>query len=139
MAEHPNMERASKFIRALGLPPGMLSPESLACAAWAPAAGKKIAAHTRASKLVRDRLVIEVEDAVWQRQLWGLRSQIVRNLEKHIGPGLVAELEFRIVPRRIEPRRATVSTPLLAPDEASLISDPVLRNIYKASRKKALA
>jgi hypothetical protein len=132
------MERASKFIRALGLPDGMLSSEALACAAWPEAVGRKIAAHTRACKLVRDRLVVEVEDAVWQRQLWGLRSCIVRNLEKCVGPGLVADLEFRIVPRRKEPRRAAFST-ALAPDEANLIADPVLRNIYRSSRKKALA
>ena len=56
------MERASKLIRGLGLPSDTISPEQIACAAWASAVGKKIASHTRAAKLVRTRLVVEVED-----------------------------------------------------------------------------
>jgi hypothetical protein len=136
------MERASKLIRALGLSPDTLAPEELACAAWAQAVGKKVAAHTRAARLVRDRLVVEVEDLVWRQQLWALRWQILRNLDKHIGPGLVGDLEFRVVPRRIDPGRALAATAAGAPasaDEANLIGDPVLRTIYKESRKKALA
>ena len=134
------MERASKLIRALGVSADTFSPEEFACAAWSQAVGKKIAAHTRAARLVRDRLVVEVVDEVWQRQLWALRYQIVRNLEKSVGPGLVGDLEFRIVPRRREPVRAAAAT-TAAPnyDEANLIGDPVMRTIYKASRKKALA
>jgi hypothetical protein len=141
MAELANMERASKLIRALGLSADTFTPQELACAAWAQAVGKKVAAHTRAARLVCDRLVVEVEDAVWQRQLWALRYQILRNLEKSIGPGLVGDLEFRIVPRRIEPARAmaAASSASDSGDDANLIGDPVLRTIYKAARKKALA
>ena len=102
--------------------------------------GKTIAAHTRAARLVRERLVIEVEDRIWQRQLNGLAASILRNLEKHLGGGLVEDLEFRVVPRRREPRRATAAVPArLAADEAAGIADPVLRAIYRASRKKAQA
>src|SRR5579872_2112517 len=100
------MERASKLIRGLSLPRDTMTAEELACAAWPQAVGKKIAAHTRAARLVRTRLVIEVEDRVWQRQLFALTRFIVGNLEKSIGGGLVEDLEFRIVPRRIEPGRA---------------------------------
>jgi hypothetical protein len=50
---------------------------------------------------------------------------------------VVDDLEFRIVPRRREPQRASEPLPLL--DEADGIADPVLRGIYRASRKKALA
>jgi hypothetical protein len=135
------MERASKLIRGLGLPGDTMTAEQLACAAWPNAVGKTVAVHTRASRMVRTRLIVEVEDIVWQRQLFALSGQILRNLEKHVGPGLVDDLEFRIVPRRREPRRethsATAGTPLL--DEADAIADPVLRGIYRASRKKALA
>jgi hypothetical protein len=133
------MERASKLIRGLGLPDGAISAEELACAAWPEAVGKKIAPHTRAARVVRTRLIVEVEDATWQKQLWTLRSFILRNLEKQIGPGLVEDLEFRIVPRRLGPQRATQSLPELFADEADGIQDPVLRGIYRASRKKALA
>jgi hypothetical protein len=129
------MERASKFIRALGLPPGMLSPEI-----WRAPPGRRPSARrsppTRAPPSWCATSGGGSRDAICA--VVGLRSQIVRSLEKSVGPGL-GEVEFRIVPRRIEPRRAVVSTPSLTPDEASLIADPVLRNIYKASRKKALA
>ena len=135
------MERASKLLRGLGLPSDTMSAGELACASWAGAVGKKIASHTRAARLVRTRLVVEVEDAVWQRQLFALSAQILRNLEKSLGAGLVDDLEFRIVPRRREPQRAMAAGAgaTTSFDEADAIADPVLRGIYRASRKKALA
>jgi hypothetical protein len=133
------MERASKLIRGLRLPGDTITAEEVACAAWPDAVGKKIANHTRAAKLVRTRLVVEVEDRVWQRQLFALTGQIVRNLERHLGPGFIEEVEFRIVPRRREPQRANEALPALFRDEADAIADPVMRGIFKASRKKALA
>ena len=133
------MEPASKLIRKLGLSSDVLSAGELACAAWPQAVGKRIAAHTRASRMVRTRLIVEVEDFIWQRQLFALTPYILRNLEKSVGGGLVEDLEFRIVPRRLEPQRAAQAVPALFPDEADGIADPVLRGIYKASRKKAQA
>ena len=134
------MERASRLIGKLG---NTISTEELARAAWPSAVGRRIAARTRAWRMVRASLIVEVEDAVWQRQLNSLRRQILNNLERKLGPGAVTDLEFRIVPRRIEPQRATQageSEPLFASaDEADQIRDPVLRLIYRRSRKKALA
>ncbi len=109
----------------------------MACAAWPAAVGKKIAVHTRAIALVRNRLVVEVEDAVWQRQLFSLRRQIIARMEQALGRPIVAELEFRIgVPKRM-PQRAETGSRLL--DEADAITDPILRNLYIASRKRARA
>ncbi len=134
------MERASKLIRGLRLSGEVITPEQLACAAWPEAVGKKIAGHTRASKLVRTRLVIEVEDHTWQKQLFALTRDILKNLDKTLGRGLVDDLEFRIVPRRREPELARVAIPaLFAADDADAIADPVLRDIYKQSRKRAQA
>ena len=134
------MERASKLIRGLRLPSGTISAEELACAAWAEAVGKNIASHTRAVRMVRTRLVVEVEDRTWQRQLVTLAPFIVANLEKHLGAGVVVDLEFRAVPRRREPQRALEAFRMRdVCDEADGISDPVMRGLYKASRKKALA
>jgi hypothetical protein len=134
------MERASKLIRGLRLSGEVITPEQLACAAWPEAVGKKIAGHTRAAKLVRTRLVIEVEDHTWQKQLFALTRDILKNLDKTLGRGLVDDLEFRIVPRRREPELARVAIPaLFAADDADAISDPVLRDIYKQSRKRAQA
>jgi hypothetical protein len=138
------MERASKLIGRLKLPGETITSEELACAAWANAVGKKIAEHTRAARMVRTRLIVEVEDRIWQRQLFSLSKQILANLEKQIGAGIVEDLEFRIGFQklaarellRIPPGRAAHSLPG-AQDEADLIPDPVLRGIYRASRQKA--
>jgi hypothetical protein len=132
------MERASKLIRGLGLPGETITPEEIACGAWAAAVGKKIAAHTRPARMVRSRLIVEVEDRVWQRQLFALTAHILRNLEKGLGPGMIEDVEFRVVPRRREPQRAELPMPALF-DEADAIADPVLRGIYRTSRTKALA
>jgi hypothetical protein len=84
-------------------------------------------------------LIVEVDDRVWQRQLFGLSSFILKNLAKTLGSGAVEEIEFRIVPRRREPQRAVESAPSLPFDDAAGIEDTVMRSIYRASRKRALA
>jgi hypothetical protein len=132
------MERASKLIRGLRLPGNPITNEEIACAAWPAAVGKKIAAHTRPARMVRNRLIVEVEDHIWQRQLFALTSHILRNLEKGLGPGMVEDVEFRVVPRRRDAQRAALPVPALL-DEADGIADPVLRGIYRTARAKALA
>jgi hypothetical protein len=122
------------------LPGGTISPEEVACAVWPGAVGKRIAAHARAMRLVRTHLVVEVEDEIWRRQLMSLSGQILHNLEKSLGPGAVEDLEFRVVPPRRDPQRARAPLRAADPyDEANGIADPVLRSIYRASRKRALA
>ncbi len=134
------MERASKLIRQLAHSGEIITPEQMALAVWPEAVGATIAPHTRAAKLVRARLVVEVADATWQKQLFALSPHIVRNLARALGAGVVEELEFRVVPRRIEPGSARQAAPgTLFADDADAIADPVLRGIYKLSRKKAQA
>jgi Dna[CI] antecedent DciA-like protein len=132
-----NMERASKVLGKLNLPEGTVTPEAMVCAVWANAVGKRIAAHSRAVKIVRSHLIVEVEDAVWQRQLFALRGQVGGKIQECIGAGIVEDIEFRVAPRRIGPARAQHSMP--HSDDADDIADPVLRNLYKASRKRELA
>jgi hypothetical protein len=134
-----SMEPACKLVRGLRLGGEPVTDERIACAAWAHAVGKKIASHTRAAKMVRGRLVVEVEDHIWQKQLFTLTPQIMGCLAQSLGSGVVESLEFRVAPRRREPGRAQVAAPALFADEASGIADPVLRTIYRASRKRALA
>jgi hypothetical protein len=132
------MESVSRYFGKLDLAEPAISGEQLVLSAWRGAVGKKIADRTRPHKLVRTRLVIDVEDRVWQKQLFALSRQILANLEKKVGHGLVDDLEFRVAPRRIPPQRATASLPLLD-DEAAGISDPVMRHIYKHARLKERA
>jgi hypothetical protein len=136
------MEIASKLIRGFAVGGEPVSDEQLACAAWPRSVGKYVAVHTRAARMVRSRLVVEVEDATWQKQLFTLSGSILHGLEKNLGRGVVQDVEFRIVPRRIEAQRATVSVAALTPydvEDGEAIADPVLRSIYKASRRRALA
>jgi hypothetical protein len=133
------MEIASKLIRGLRVGGEPVSDEQLACAAWPRAVGKRIAAHTHAARMVRTRLVVEVEDIIWQRQLFALSGQILYGLEKSLGRGVVQDVEFRVVPRRIEAQRAVTAVPALVADDAEGIVDPVLRSIYRASRNRATA
>jgi hypothetical protein len=113
----------------------LVSHERLALGAWKKAVGKRLAERARAIKLVRDRLVVGVDDEVWQKNLWGLRNQILKNLESAIGPGIVATVEFRILPPKIEPQRAQ-ELALKSADEADHIVDPGLRRIYRNSRAR---
>ena len=128
------MERAGRLIGKLKV---CATPEDLARAAWPVAVGKRIAAHSAAVRLDGSCLVVEVEDAVWQGHLMGLRSQIVKRMEEVLGSALVGALVFwpmlaRRMPQREERagRRA---------DEADDIADPQMRRLYKVARRKATA
>ena len=136
----PKMKQASRLLATLDNLSLSCDASDIVCAAWKPAVGKKVAEHTRASKLVRNTLVVEVEDWLWQRNLMGLSRQIMKNIDKVVGPGIVTDLEFRILPSRRGPRLAQASVPAFElSDEASGIADPVLRRIYRRKRQKEIA
>ena len=122
------MERAGRLIGKLKLDGD--DPELRARSAWSVAAGEKIAKHTRAVALVRGSLVVEVEDQIWQRQLNTLHGFLIRNLEAALGNTLVADIDFRPMPKRREPQKADRA---IGRQE---IADPVLDMLYQQSRKK---
>ena len=133
-----NMERASKVLGKLSLPEGTVTPEAMVCAAWAGAVGKKIAAHARAAQHGARALIVEVEDAVWQRQLFVLRRQIRRKIEKSIWRR-DAWRTSNSAWRRGGANRSVRSTRWRSADEARCHRRPGAPQIYKASRKRALA
>ncbi len=137
------MERAARLIKNKKVSRDILSDEDVARAVWPAAVGKSIAAHTSRLKLVRTTLVVEVEDAIWQRQLHFLSHQIVARVRQLTGGDAVQDVEFRIgVPRR-EAQRAdsngheVFDTRNASEDEAESIQDPVLKKVYRLSRRKA--
>jgi predicted nucleic acid-binding Zn ribbon protein len=133
------MERASRLMGQLNFPGDSVSAEQLVCAAWSAAVGARIARHARAERLVRTKLIVGVDDAVWQRQLFGMSRMILSKLSENLADRLVVdELEFRVAAQRRGPQRAERSTtrPL---DEADGIEDADLRRLYITSRKKELA
>ena len=125
------MQRAASLIGKLKLPAGSDNPEERAKAAWRMAAGPKIERHTIAASLVRNTLIIEVGDMIWQRQLYTLRNQLLRNLQSILGEPLVTDLDFRPMPPRRRPQRETVAA---NPDG---IADPVMGLLYQQSKRKA--
>lgn len=139
------MERAAKIIKKNKHSRQVMSDEDIARAVWPAAVGKAIASHTSRLKLVRNKLVIEVEDAIWQRQLHTLSTQIIGRLRTLTGSDAIEELEFRIgVPRREAQRAESLAPALLglqpdSDDESHRIQDPVLKKVYQLSRKRAIA
>jgi hypothetical protein len=138
------MERAGRIIARWRASGNGLGSEELAAAAWRVAAGAKIAAHTRYAMLVRRHLVIEVEDDLWRRQLLPLRNMVMKNLDKVLGEGIVEDIELRVATPRKGPRQEQEVAQLpprkaVERDEADGISDPVLKMLFKASRKKETA
>ena len=126
------MERAGSLIGKLKLSPETADPETRARAAWGLAAGKKIAAHTLASALVRGTLVVEVEDMVWQKQLNTLRHFLLRNLKEALGGDVVKEIDFRPMPPRRKPQRAESARR----PESNGIQDPVMAMLYRKSKRE---
>src|SRR5579875_3153722 len=129
------MERAARLFNNKKLSREIVGGEEIARAIWPAAVGKAIAAHTSRIKLVRSTLVVEVEDAIWQKQLHGLTAQILQRLQKLSGNDQIRDIEFRIgVPRRTMQRAESRETPSVH-DEAEEITDPVLRKVFRMSRK----
>lgn len=131
------MDQAGRIIAGMKGAAAVASPERIACGAWKRAVGKRLAVRTRPVKLVRDRLVVEVEDEIWRDSLWKLRFQILRNIEKEIGPEIVSDLTFVVAPPRKEAQRESApAAALVSHDEADAIADPGLRRVYRNSRQR---
>ena len=112
-----------------------LPAEDLALSAWPAAVGKRLAARTRAVSLVRNNLIVEVEDAVWQQQLFQLRGPILQKLREVLGAEIVTGVEFRIGAPRRPPQRASAIDANAANHDG--IVDPVFRLVYAQSKRKA--
>jgi hypothetical protein len=143
------MIRAGSLLGKLKAPEGCVSKQDLVIKLWPSAVGKRLAARARAVAMQGERLIVEVEDDTWQRQLRGLRLQILDKLEKIVGSPVARDIVFQVRVPRPMPQPAPLDWGLSsgspagpsAPtrDEADGIRDPGLRRIYKASRKKASA
>jgi predicted nucleic acid-binding Zn ribbon protein len=125
------MQRAGRLIAKMNLSPDVADLETRVRAAWPVAVGKKIARYTRATTLVRDSLIVEVEDYVWQQQLARLEHFLVRNLARELGEGAVKKIDFRPMPRRRAPQRAETARP-----NTEGIQDPILDLLYRESLRR---
>lgn len=127
------MQRTARLLAKIKDGAAKLSSDELAVAVWPAAVGKRLANRTGPLKLYGAKLVVDVEDAVWQHQLTTLAPQILAKIKQIAGPGVIEALEFRIgAPRRLP---HTAIDP--AGDQADGISDPIFRLLYIASRTKS--
>ncbi|MBY0504113.1 MAG: DUF721 domain-containing protein [Bryobacteraceae bacterium] len=128
------MERITRLLAKLKS--DSLPLEDLTRQVWPLAVGKIIAGHTQYASLVRRTLVIEVEDAIWRKQLTSITPDILRKIATLIGPGLVTDLEFRVAPLRMRPRKERPLPLFDSGDEAQRIADPIFRRLYTADRQR---
>lgn len=136
------MERAGRILSKLGIKAvevAGVKTYHLAPGAWTAAVGKTISAHARPVFLEGTRLIVETDDALWQGQLAALRPAILAQLEKVLGAGHIAAIEFRVAPPRRQPARVEAPRVPASGDEADLIKDPVMRRVYRQARRKATA
>ncbi len=120
---------------------GIVNDDELVRAAWRAVVGEKIEARARYRELVRDRIVVEVEDRVWQSQLNTLERQILGRLDRILGRSIARQIEFRIAIPRPMPQRADESGAEfrleMSDPEARKIADPGLRRVYLKSKRLA--
>lgn len=132
------MERAARLLAQLKPARRVLRDRDLTAAAWPAAVGKQVAARTRVLRVEERRLVVAVEDVLYQRNLQSLTRQILANLRDLVGSAAPESIEFVLAPQRRSPQRE-FRLEAASRDEADSIADPGLRRIYVNSRKRALA
>ncbi len=129
------MQRAARLLSKTKLQNARLAPEEFAEAVWPAAVGRRLAMRTGPVKLYGRRMVVDVEDNIWQNQLSTMSAQILAKLQQLSGTGLIESIEFRIGTPRRGPRMALGFDDV--DDRADGIADPIFRQLYLASRAQS--
>ena len=109
--------------------------------AWTRAAGPGLRRHAAPFRLHRKTLVVSVADAIWQKQLHAMSSELIFRINKLLCRELIDTIEFRIDPVALKNQDAVVRSERTAepnrplPEElasaADGITDPELRERFK--------
>lgn len=137
-----------KLLNATGANPEMA--EIAAKVAWSRAAGDGLRRHAIPFRLSRATLIVLVADAIWQRQMQSMSTELISRVNRLLGRGVVETIEFRIDPVAVEklragarPRDERHETPKPAPDElisaARDIADPDLRERFIRAAENCIA
>jgi predicted nucleic acid-binding Zn ribbon protein len=112
------MERAGRILTRLQATRDTLPASQILAAAWPAAVGLKVAGHTRVSAFADGLLLVEVEDAMWQRNLEALKEQILPNLRRLLGDLAPRAIQYRVgggrrmpVRREGEPNKGLFADP----------------------------
>jgi len=84
--------------------------EAAAIAAWKHAAGDGLKEHAVPLKLENRTLTVGVADAIWQKQLTSMRSQLLFRVNSILGQPLVSVLDF-VIDSKLVRARAEQSKP----------------------------
>ena len=113
--------------------------EAAAIAAWKYTAGEGLRAHAVAMKLDSSTLVVAVRDAIWQKQLSLMKSQLLFRINSVLGQPLVSNIELRIDPESVPaaPNKSEAPTEIIDNEvpidlwsAASSIADKQLRQKF---------
>jgi predicted nucleic acid-binding Zn ribbon protein len=129
------------IVRAGGQSPVVV--EASVIAAWNHIAGEQLRKQAVATSLNGKTLLVAVADSIWQKQMEGMRSQLLFRLKSVLGEPLVSRLEFRVdakVVPRAQPRKKAESKETTEKDvslelwsAASSIRDKNLRRTFLAA------
>ncbi len=107
--------------------------------AWTRAAGPGLRRHAAPFRLYRKTLVVSVADAIWQRQLHAMNSELIFRINKLLRRDLVDTIEFRIDPKALKTQEsiagrvkgeASQPLPPALASAAEEITDPDLRERF---------
>ena len=112
--------------------------EAAALAAWRHVAGEGLRDHAVATRLGEGTLVVEVRDAIWQKQLATMKRQLIFRVNSTLGQPLVKDIELRINPKALsataqKPTYTDIAdneVPLELWSAASAIEDKKLRQKF---------
>ncbi len=68
--------------------------EQRAVVDWADIVGEKVARHSRAVRVDRGRLFVEVDSSVWAQELTLMKRSILREIGKRAGDGVIDNVHF---------------------------------------------
>ncbi len=92
-----------KLLRASGG-----NPELAVKLAWARAAGAGLKPHAIPTRLEGRTLNIAVADAIWQRQLQHMSSELIFRINNVLGQAIVESLVFRVDPVTVSQTRGSI-------------------------------
>ena len=75
--------------------------EAAAVAAWKHAIGDGLRQHTTALRLEGKTLIVAVRDAIWQKQLNTMKSQLLFRVNSILGQPLLNNIELKIDPKSL--------------------------------------
>jgi predicted nucleic acid-binding Zn ribbon protein len=82
----------AELIEKLGIASKM--SEQRAVIEWAEIVGEKVAAHTRAVRVDKGRLFVEVDSPVWSQELTFMKRKIMREINRRIGREAIEHVHF---------------------------------------------